>query len=1022
MSKKYIRDGLLASTVIAGMSVFAAPAFAQDAQGTTGADQVPPGVQTQASAGAPDETPQGEIVVTGTLIQNPNLVSSSPVAVIGADELQLQQTNNVEEVLRELPGASANLGSNVNNGSVGSARVDLRSLGANRNIVLLDGVRLVPSNFSGIVDLNNIPVALIQRVDVLTGGASTTYGADAVSGVVNFITRRDFAGVDLNLSNQITERGDGHSFRADLTLGANFDDGRGNVVFGIGYQETDPIYFGKRDIAQFTVGSASGVASGDSSTSTPTSFTGLGAIATQAQLNPAGTALVPQYNLFNFNPFNIFQTPFERFNMFSAGRYEVSDDIELYARGIFSRNTVNTIIAASGIFNTAADIALSNPFLPEGVRQQFCQFGDFNPGLSGRQGPTGPCTAANTTDRVRVGINRRTTEVGPRISEYRTTIFDYQAGLRYNISENIVLDVYGAYGESENREVRRNYVSFSRTLQALDATNATTCTNTANSCVPLNIFGPEGSITPEMAGFIGGVTSTITNEATLAQAHGTITGDFGYTLPWADQPVAFAVGGEYREYGAERRPDSLASVPGELGGAGGAILPVDGGYNVYEAFGELIVPLASDQPFFDELSLEAGARYSKYRVDAPTNPTFDATTWKVGLNWAPVQAVRFRGNYQKAVRAPNIGELFLPVSTGLTNLLVDPCAGAAPTTNANLRAVCIAQGADPSQIGNIANPTAGQANSTGGGNPLIRPETAKTYTLGVVLRPEAYISGLSLSLDYYNIKIEDAITAQTPADAINACFGNITAASVTNPACLAIDRNSLDGSLSGTSTVNNPILGLPSPLTNNGRIKTDGIDLVVNYRHDFGVVKLNLNFAGNYTMSSEFQASPTAIARECTGFYSTNCGIANGLSTGSITPKYSWNQRTTLTFGDVDVSLLWRHIDEMVYEGQASDFVARGFTEANRNLFRGAITGRGPLVGRQVDFNRIKAHDYFDLSFRVNVNDNLEFTIAALNLLDKQPPIVGSSAGSTTFNGGNTYPSTYDALGRRYAAGVRLRF
>jgi outer membrane receptor protein involved in Fe transport len=468
----------------------------------------------------------------------------------------------------------------------------------------------------------------------------------------------------------------------------------------------------------------------------------------------------------------------------------------------------------------------------------------------------------------------------------------------------------------------------------------------------------------------------------------------------------------------------LASIPGELGGAGGAILPILGGYNVYEAFGELIVPLASDRPFFDELTLEAGVRYSKYRVDAPTDPTFDATTYKFGVNWAPVQAIRFRGNYQRAVRAPNIGELFNPVATGLTNLLVDPCAGAAPRTNANLRAVCIAQGATAFQIDNgngVPNPTAGQANVTIGGNPLIKPEKATTYTLGVVVRPEDIISGLSVSLDYYNIKVKDAITSATPGDIIGACFNNLTAGSVTDPNCTTIRRNALTGGLSGTSTVSNPVPGLPGELTNNGLLKTDGFDLVVNFRHDLGFAKLNLNFAGNYTMSSLFQASPTALARECTGFYSTNCGISNGLTTGSITPEFSWNQRTTLTFGDVDVSLLWRHIDEMIYEGQAEDFAARGFTTTSRTLFRGAITGRGPLVGKQVDFNRIKAADYFDLSLRVNVSENMDFTFAVINLLDRQPPIVGSSAGSTTFNGGNTYPSTYDAIGRRFAAGARLR-
>jgi len=1023
MSKIKFRETLLASTIIAGM-LAATPAFAQDAPPTEGEEQE--GVVPQDAAG-PAENAQGDIIVTGTLITNPNLTASSPVAVVGEEELQLRQTNNVEQVLRELPGASANLGQNVNNGSVGSSRVDLRSLGANRNIVLLDGVRITPSNFSGIVDLNNIPVALIQRVDVLTGGASTTYGADAVSGVVNFITQRDFAGMELDASSQITERGDGHTFRADLTLGANFDDGRGNAVIGVGYQEADPVFFGDRDIAKFTVGSASGVASGDSATSVPTAFSLAGASGFQ-QVNPDGTALVPQYNLFNFNPFNIFQTPFERFNIFGAAHYEVSDAVEVYTRALFSKNTVNTIIAASGIFGTNAQIALNNPFLPEGIRQQFCALADFDLTTPGRQGPTGPCTAANTTDKAGALIYRRTVEVGPRISEYITTIFDYQAGVRVNLTDNILLDVYGAYGESENEETRRNYVSFSRVLQALSATNATTCTNTANGCVPLNIFGQEGSITPQMAAFIGGVTSSITNRATLAQAHGLLSGDFGYNLPWAAEPIAFALGSEYREYTAERRPDNLASVPGELGGAGGAVLPVQGGYDVYEAFGELIVPLASDRPFFDELTLEAGVRYSKYSVDAPTDPTFDATTWKLGANWAPVKAVRFRGNYQRAVRAPNIGELFLPVSTGLTNLLIDPCAGTAPRTNAALRAVCIAQGATAFQIDNgagIPNPTAGQANATGGGNPLIQPEKATTYTLGVVLRPESYVRGLSLSLDYYNIKVENAITSATPADVISACFATLNA---TSPACTGIRRNALTGGLSGTPTASNPVPGLPTPLTNNGLLKTDGFDLVVNYRRDLGFARLNWNFAGNYTMSSFFQASPTAFGRDCVGYYSTNCGISNGLSVGSITPKFSWNQRTTLSFGDVDVSLLWRHISKMRYEGLADDFAARGFTAASRFLFprngdtSRVITGRGPLVGLKRDFNEIKAANYFDLAFRVNASEHMEFTFLVQNLLDREPPLVGSSAGSTTFNGGNTFPSTYDTIGRRFTAGARLKF
>jgi iron complex outermembrane recepter protein len=1013
---KRLNSRLLGTTVFASAMFAATPALAQDPVET-----VQPASPETTQEGAPTED---SVIVTGTLITNPNLVSSSPVSVIGEDELQLRQTNTAEQVLREIPGVTPNLGQNVNNGSVGSARVDLRSLGANRNIVLLDGVRLTPSSFQGSVDLNNIPLALVSRVDVLTGGASTTYGADAVTGVVNFITRRDFGGVDLNLSNQITERGDGHTFRADLVIGANFDDGRGNVVIGLGYQETDPVFFGDREIAQFTVSSATGVASGDSPTAIPSSFALSGSPA-NLQVSPDGNSLIPQYNLFNFNPFNIFQTPFERFNIYTAGHYEVSDDVEVYARGLFSRNTVNTIIAASGIFGTTLGdgtstnpgLGLNNPFLTDGIRAQICALADFNTAVAGRQGPTGACTAANTTDRAQITIYRRTNEVGPRISEYTTTIFDYQAGFRYNFAENIQLDIYGAYGESENRETRQNYVAFSRVIQALNATNPTTCVNTANSCVPLNIFGQEGSITPEQAAFVGGVNSTITNFASLAQVHGVINGDFGYTLPWASEPIAFAVGGEFREYRAERRPDNLASVPGELGGAGGAILPLNGGFDVYEAFGEIIIPIASDRPLFHELSVEAGARYSEYSVDAPGSPQFDATTYKFGATWAPIEAIRFRGNYQQAVRAPNIGELFAPVSTGLTNLLIDPCAGAAPVNNANLRAVCLAQGAPASSIGQILDPAAGQANITTGGNPNIQPETAITYTFGVIIRPTTLIPGLTISLDYYNIEVEDAIAVQTPGDSIQACFGNITAASATNPACLAIQRNRVNGRLSGTSTAANPIPGLPGPLTNNGFLATDGVDLVINYSTDLDFARLNLYFAGNYTMSSVFQASPTGFARDCVGYYSVNCTF-----TGSIQPELSWVQRTTLTFGQLDLSLLWRHIDSVQYEGQAADFVARGFTATSRNLFRGTITGRGPLVGQTVDFNEIEAYDYFDLAARFNVNDNMEFTFTVFNLFDKDPPVVGASAGSTSFNGGNTYPSTYDAVGRRFAVGARLRF
>ena len=989
MVTKALRRTLLATTIIAG-TLASAPAFAQGAK---------------PAAPAEEDT----IIVTGTLISNPNLTSSSPVSAVGQDELQLRQTNTAEQALREVPGVIPGIGQQVNNGNNGTSTVNLRGLGSNRNIVLIDGVRVVPANQGGAVDLNNIPVALLDRLDVLTGGASVTYGADAVSGVVNFITKRDFAGLSAQFSEQISQKGDGNIFRADLTVGANFDDGRGNAVLSIGYQEADPIYQGDRDVSVFGINSTTGRAAGSSFTSVPTTISFATA---DLQVDPTGASLVPFYNGFNFNPFNIFQTPFRRYNIYAAARYELSDTIEVYTRALFSKNTVQTIIAPSGIFGNALTIPGNNPYLNATIRDQLCVNNGLAPGATCAANPAIPLP----------GVYRRSVELGPRVSTYITQVFDYQAGARFNITDSLKFDLYGSYGESENAQTLTGYVANSRVQQALNANNVTTCTVQSNGCVPLNLFGPSGSITAAQGGYIGGLTSSIVNKTTLAQVHGVLNGDFGLTLPSAAEPVSFAVGGEYRKYGAEVLPDNLAQVPGELGGAGGATLPLSGGYDVYEAFGELIAPIAKDQPFFNELTLEAGVRYSKYKVNAAGSPKYSATTFKAGVTWAPVAALKFRANYQRAVRAPNIGELFAPVVTGLTSLTIDPCAGAAPVGNANLTAVCLGQGAPAASIGFIQNPSAAQANATGGGNPNIKPEKADTYTIGVVIRPDELIPGLNITVDYYNIKVNSAITAATSSDVIGACFNSITAASAASAVCNTIRRNPANGRLSGTSTATVPILGLPVPLTNLGRLATNGIDFSLNYKRDLGFAGFNFGFNGNYTRSSTFRASPTGLNRECVGYFSANCSSQNG----AIQPQWSWTQRTTLSFTDVDVSLLWRHISGVRYEGQADDFVARGFTAASRNLFAGTITNAGPalspLAGTTADFNRIPSYDYFDLSTRFNLTKQLQLTLTAFNIFNRKPPVVGAGAGTTGQNSGNTFPSTYDPIGRRFAATVNLRF
>ena len=997
---------LIATSLATTLVLTAAPAWAQAAP-------------KAAPEAAGDEAAGDEIIVTGSLISNPNLERSSPVNVTTAAEIELRQSNVAEEVLREIPGIVPNIGSAVNNGNGGASYVDLRGLGSNRNIVLLDGVRIAPSNTVGRVDLNNIPLALVERVDSLTGAASTTYGADAVSGVVNFITKRNFAGFEAALSEQVNEKGDGNTFRADVTLGANFDDGRGNAVFSIGYQQADPVYQGGRPFSANQLDSFSGLPGG-SSTTVPAVFSfaggGIGAArltgsrqldtalnAVRTQRNAAGAVIpgdVPVYAPFNFNPFNIFQTPFKRFNIFGAARYEISDAVEAYTRGLFSKNTVDTIVAPSGVFASLVTIPVSNPYLPVALRNQFCNNQDFDLVTPGIQTLTAAqCTAAAAAispndpnyRTFQTSLRRRTPETGSRVSDYSTTIFDYQAGFRGAITDKIKWDVSGSYGESENRQTLQGYVLTSRVRDALLATNTTTCLSGTAGCVPLNIFGPSGSITAAQIPYITAESTTL-NKTSLAQVHGTISGESGFASPFASDQVSFAIGGEYRKYKASQRADLLAQTPGELGGAGGAAPNIDGGYDVYEGFGELIAPLVQDKQFFKNLTLEAGVRYSSYSVAAPTSPSYKTTTYKFGGSWEPVGGIKVRGNYSHAVRAPNINELFAPNVTGLTNLSNDPCAGAAPIANANLRAVCLAQGAPVGLIGSIAQPAAGQANETSGGNLALRPETANTYTIGTVLQPE-FVPGLSLTIDYYNIKVSGAVTTPTPGDAIAACFGNITAGSATNPACTSIGRNPTTGALDGDPATTT---GLFLGLSNQGKLATDGIDLALNYKRDIGFADLTFNFIGNYTFNSKFksnQADPASLNRECVGFYSVNCG--------SLQPKFQWSQRTTLTFGDIDLSLLWRHIDSF---RQEPDDVANG---------------NGPAAP---GFGTIKAFNYFDLASRFGIGDHMTLTLSVANLFDKKPPIVGTGIASTTYNSGNTFPSTYDTLGRRFAVGAKIKF
>jgi len=969
------------------LALVSAPAFAQEAA-------------PQADAATETNEPTA-IVVTGSLIRNPNLVQATPVNVTTADTIALRQSNTAEEVLRQVPGIVPNIGSAVNNGATGSTYVDLRGLGSNRNIVLLDGQRLVPADLQGRVDLNNIPLALISRVDALTGAAVTTYGADAITGVVNFVTKKDFAGVDLAVSNQITEKGDGNYFRADVTTGVNFDDGRGNAVLSIGYQKSNPVYQGARDFSNIQLDSFSGTAGG-SGTAVPARFSINGG---NQVINPGTGRLEPGFTPFNFNPYNIFQTPFQRFNIFAQANYQLSDAVEVYTRGLFSKNTVKTIIAPSGVFAENLTIPFSNPYLPAGAAGQFCEAN----GLSAAE-----CVAARAaTDPTdpnyktfNTVVRRRFVETGTRNSQYTTNIFDYSLGFRGALTKTVNWDVRGSYGESDRLQTITGYVLKSRVQDALLATSKDACLSGNDGCVPINLFGPSGSITPAQAAYTLS-PSTTANNTSLLQVRGLLSGDFGLTVPSASEPIGFAAGAEYRKYKAVQISDTLSKTPGELGGAGGAAPDIDGGYSVWEGYGELVAPLVSDKPFFKSLTVEGGVRYSSYKVR--DGKKTDTWTYKLGGSWEPVEELKLRANYSRAVRAPNIAELFTPNTTGLTNLAQDPCSGVKPLNNADLRAVCLAQGAPANSIGQILDPTAAQANITSGGNLNLNPEKATTYTIGAVIQNLSFLPGFSASVDYYNIKVTDQIGTPLPADLINACFGSVTAASATDPACTIIRRDPSTGGLDGSPATTKGLFG---GLTNQGKLRTDGLDVILNYSRPIGSVKWTMNTVWNQTFHSKFKATPTGYNRECVGFYSVNCSF-----TGSIQPKRTWSVQNTFTFkGGTDLSFLWRHQSGARFEP------CNAVEPCTQRAFNGTIPAdSGALSGQQVNFGKIYAYDYLDLTTRFNV-DQVTFTVTVQNLFDTKPPIVGNTIGSTSYNSGNTYPSTYDTLGRRFAVGARVKF
>ena len=988
---------------------------------------------------APADTPAeaDTIIVTGTRIQSPNASSISPITTVTSQDIQLSGTTRTEDLLNSLPQVVAGQNSGLANGATGTATVDLRGLGPSRTLVLINGRRLMtgdPNTTTSAADLNFIPASLVKHVDVLTGGASATYGADAVAGVVNFVMDTDFTGfrIDANYGLFMHDNrnktlpplldaranagfsgfnypsgntADGGQYDITASFGTAFDDGHGHATAYVGYRRARPVLQSKRDYSACTLQSnARNVLScGGSLTNaqgTALYFTPASTSSTVGALGP-GTLSQGVQNRYNFAPLNYFQRPDERYTAGVFADYEIKESLHPYMEFMFMDDRTLAQIAPSGDFGNTLTINCDNPLLSASQLSQICNsanlingnLGTFPLAVGAGYNPnpgappilfTDP-TTGDKYNKAFLQILRRNVEGGARVSDLQHTAYRAVIGMKGDLGKAWNYDAYYQYGRTNYSQVYSNEFSIARLTNALDvvrnpATGLPACrtalTGVDPNCVPYDIFGGTPSAASlnyvTATGFLKGYTSEQVLSASITGS----LGEYGVQTPWSSDGVDLALGAEYRKESLQLQADNAFNT-GDLSGQGAPTKDTAGGYKVTEFFGEISVPLVTDS-FFTALTLNGGYRYSHYEIS--NGRTFNTDTYKLGVEFAPVSDIRVRAGYNRAVRVPNIQELFAPQIVALDGS-TDPCASQATTS-----AACRAQGVAG---GTPSNPAA-QYNGLIGGNPNLNPEKSTTKSLGVVIAPH-WVPRLSLSVDYFDIKVKDAIQGYG-ADAILAACNNGGASA---QFCQDNIRRNAAGSL--WLTPDGYVVDVP---VNVGSVRTKGIEVNANYAHDVGSLgSLSLNFVGTALDKYEVDNGLTAVY-DCAGYYGPTCG----------NPLPKWRHKARATFRTADgfgVSLQWRYLSSAKVE----------YRNPSSTLSSPTVYTQDAKIGTQ---------SYFDLTLTYDFGDHLSWRLGATNLLDKQPPLVTSSAtnsacASVTCNG-NTYPGTYDALGRYVFTGVTFNF
>jgi iron complex outermembrane receptor protein len=945
IKRNKLRDAIAIALVV-GATGFASTSFAQDA------------------AEAKEVKDLDTIVVTGTRIKSQTVTASSPVTEIGADEFKYTGATRVDDLVNQYPQMSPYFDSFANNGATGYPTANLRSLGTLRTLVLVNGRRLQAGANGGGADLSVVPAALIERVDILTGGASAVYGADAVAGVVNFILNDEFEGVSLNagwsgyqhdndnkyLQGKMDARNfdyptgnsglDGESQSISLVVGSQFADGQGHASAWLTWRQNDALFQGQRDYTSCALNAAGNSCGGSATAPEPNFFlfgaTGFGDI---AHLNPDGSWAAGQGDVYNYAPINYLQRPETKVNFGSTIKYEINEHAVPYIELMYSNRENEIQVAESGtFFGQYLSLDCADPLLGSA------------------------CADLGMTGPVGVYVGKRNVEGGPR--NFKTTDATYRvvAGIEGAINDNWTYDTSLMYGSTDNTQVGINDFVSSRVTDALLGCPA----GSFSGCEFYNVWVP-GGVTASAASKLGGVKTNIIN-TTITMFEAYVQGDTG--LGWVDgSNITMVMGYDWLKQTYNSEYDSISQA-GDFAGAGGPSLPVSGETTVSELYMEANVPLFGNAGFLNSFDMQLGYRYSDYNLSGPEN------TYKIAFTSGlfDQDALRLRGGYNRAIRAPSINELFSPQQIALWGGS-DGCSGAAPVYTL---AQCQNTGVTVGQYGSIPASPASQYNQRIGGNPDLTPEQADTWTFGFAYTP---INNLDIAIDYYNVLIKERIGTIGASAILSGCAVNATAS-----LCDKIFRNPTTGDLWLGET------GYIANLTSNfGEIETSGIDLNAAYSWDMLGGRWRTSIVGTYLLDwtiAPLKGVDDTATYDCTGLINAQCQNPD-----------------------------WRHIMELRYSNEMYTVNARWRYTAAMDYVN--IDGTQGTVDKilQRNGNKQDSVSYFDLSGSLNINDYTSVTLGVNNVLDARLPMVGSTlAENGNFLGG------YDAGGRFFFANIGINF